>query len=527
MVIESLSITKDYWLNFNVTTKDLEFLYNYMLETERPQTSQELVHALVGERIRIEENRLKKQQQSAGAIYYPKDHYHVGQNIQIPGPKWETVKVISTRAGNNPELPSFEVIEVETETGERKKFVSGLANHKLNQPVEIRSDTPLLNVDYVIENFGEDLTAILTDKIEDTPGLVRIAGMWFPRALLIDIHIGHLNLAEAILDMMGGGPLSTKALIDQLDFPTDIDANLWEFSLNLALQEDPRFDEVGPVGEILWYLHRLEPESVQEVPTYLRYSGSPERDDLVIEMLAQFEPQILDELEPSLNAIKPGETLPSTAVALPYPHWRAGTLPLSGSLSALFPTALESPRIQFTFTDGNSGEKFSGWVIQSEKYVYGLRDWYSSQGIIPGGLVYLQPGPTPGEVSIRVQKKRGAREWIRTVVIGSDGGIIFSMLKHNISAAIDERMALMVPDVEALDKIWERNIKQRQSLINTVQYVMKELAKLSPQSHVHAQELYAGVNVLQRCPPGAMLSILNYGGFAQHLGNLYFRLVSP
>ncbi len=34
--------------------------------------------------------------------------------------------------------------------------------------------------------------------------IVRIAGRWFPRALLVDVNVGHLNLAEAVLDMGRG-----------------------------------------------------------------------------------------------------------------------------------------------------------------------------------------------------------------------------------------------------------------------------------------------------------------------------------
>jgi hypothetical protein len=53
---------------------------------------------------------------------------------------------------------------------------------------------------------------------------------------------------------------------------------------------------------------------------------------------------------------------------------------------------------------------------------------------------------------------------------------------------------------------------------------MFELAKLSPQNHVHAQELYAGVNVLRRCPPDMILDVLIKSDWSKHLGNLYFRL---
>jgi hypothetical protein len=207
-----------------------------------------------------------------------------------------------------------------------------------------------------------------------------------------------------------------------------------------------------------------------------------------------------------------------------YSHWRAGTLPLAGNLVNLFPTAYESPRIQFTFVDGTSGEKISGWVVRANHYIYGLRDWYLSQGLIAGSLVHIRQGKNPGEVIIRADKKRPTREWVRTAIIGSDGGIVFSMLKHNIATAVDERMAIVTSDVEALDKVWEQNNKQRQPLQQTVRQTMSEMAKLSPQSHVHAEELYAGVNILRRCPPGPILNLLLESSWAKHLGNLYFRL---
>ncbi len=199
-------------------------------------------------------------------------------------------------------------------------------------------------------------------------------------------------------------------------------------------------------------------------------------------------------------------------------------MPLAGALNHLFPTALESPRIQFSFVDGNSGEKFPGWVVRPNRYIYGLREWYLAQGLITGSLVHLERGKNPGEVIIKAEKKRGSREWMRTVMVGSDGGIVFSMLKHNISAAIDERMAMMVSDVEMLDKVWEHNLKQRVPWPQTVRQVMGELAKLSPQNHVHAEELYAGVNVLRRCPPEMILDVLINNSWANHQGNLYFRL---
>jgi hypothetical protein len=109
-------------------------------------------------------------------------------------------------------------------------------------------------------------------------------------------------------------------------------------------------------------------------------------------------------------------------------------------------------------------------------------------------------------------------------MIGSDGGIVFAMLKHSITTTFDERMAIVISDNETLDRVWEFSGKQRGTLETTVKNMMRELAKLSPQGHVHAQELYAAVNVVRRCPPGPILSLLVGNAWAVHLGDLYFRL---
>jgi hypothetical protein len=523
MVIEPLSLKKDYWQDFEVTSKDLDFLYNFLLEIETPQTTEELTKALVVERIRIEKDALESKQQANGAVYYPKDHYQVGQTIQFPALNWQTGTVVNARPGQNPDLAPFGVIEVELSTGEKRQFAADLESHKLNQPVSVNSNDPLLDFDYVMDHFSEDLIEILSEEIQSNPGLVRIAGKWFPRALLVDINIGHLNLAEAVLDMIGGGPLPTAKLMEQIDLPEDASSNLNEFSLNLALQEDKRFDEVGASGEVIWYLHRLEPDPVQETPAVLRYPYNSTDDEMVKEAARDFDEQIIDELEPDLHP-EPKSPVDHLTLCLIYPHWRAGTMPLAGALNNLFPTALESPRIQFSFVDGNSGEKFPGWVVRPNCYIYGLREWYLAQGLITGSLVHIERGKNPGEVIIKAEKKRGSREWMRTVIVGSDGGIVFSMLKHNISAAIDERMAMMVSDVDMLDKVWEHNLKQRAPWPQTVRQIMSELAKLSPQNHVHAQELYAGVNVIRRCPPEMILNVLINNSWANHQGNLYFRL---
>lgn len=523
MSIASITLPKNYWETIKIENSDLEFLYNNLLELETPQTAQELVRALIEERIRAEKARMEKQQTAGGEIYFPKDRHTAGQNLTFPALDWASGKVVAVREGNNPELQPFEVLTVELQTGEQHLFAAGLNDHVLNQPIAIQADDPGLNANFVYKMHGKRLISELLEVLESSDDLVPIAGRWFPRSLLVDVNIGHLNLAEAVLEMTEGGPLATKSILEQVELPTDVNIKLTEFSFNLALQEDGRFDEVGPAGEVLWFLRRLEPEEVQNPPAYLRYNPVEVDVEPIRDSLTLLEKQVFDEF--ALTEIN-GDEEDEISINLIYPHLRAGTLPLSRQISSFFPSAYESPRVQFTFVDGNTKQRLSGWVVRSQKYVYGLRDWYASQDLIPGSIMRIQRSDKPGEVIIKAEKKRPTREWIRTALVGADGGLVFAMLKQQISTVYDERMAIAIPDVEALDKIWTHTGKLRGTLEQTTHTLMSELSKLNPQGHVHAQELYAAVNLVRRCPPGPILSMLADRPWSNYLGDLYFRPAS-
>jgi len=517
----SPSLPEHYWEEVKIQDHDIEFLYNHLLELEMPQTSMELTRALISERISVEKKNLENQQKSAGDVYLPKETYKAGQNLVFPALNWVKGKVKKVRDGVNPELAPFKVIEVTLETGEAKSFASELESHPLNNPTQFDDDDPLLNETQVFHTHGKSISDKLTKTLEADPDLVLIAGSWFPRSLLVDVNIGHLNLAEAILEEAEGGPLATTAIMSQVELPANINPKLKEFSMNLALQEDERFDEVGPAGITMWFLKRLEPADVQDIPDLLKYRPIDYDAETVKPLVDQLDVQFYDELE----CIQDDEKeIDDITVSLIYPHWRAGTLPLTCSLARLFPTAYEAPRVQFNFVDAESGESFSGWVVRPYRYIYGLKAWFDAQSLIPGSLVHLRRGQKPGEIILEVQKRRQNREWIRTILVGADGGIVYAMLKQLVSAAFDERMAIAIPDVAAVDQIWKLGKMQKTPLEQIVHTTMVELSKLNPQGQVHVQELYSSVNIVRRCPPGPILSVLMKSEEYTHLGDLYFRI---
>ena len=518
----SLSLPADYWQSLRVNKKDIEFLHNFLFESETPMTARELVGVLIEERIKAERAAQAKKRQSSGKVYVPKETYSSGDQLVFPALDWAKGSVTSVRPGVNPQYGDFAVLTVDLENGGSRMFASGLAEHFLNE--EPATDIEADNIDpqLIQTAHGGELETKLEDAFAADEGLVRIAGRWFPRALLVDVNQGHLNLAEAVLDMAGGEPLPTSELLKDVELPEGVNPKLAEFSLNLALQEDGRFDEVGPAGEVLWALQRLEPENVREVPLFLRYDPIEHDRSLLTKDMLALEAQLDDEF--SEAGTGSGTEAEAVTISLTYPHWRAGTLPITPRVKPLFPTAYESPRVRFTLVDGKTGERMPAWIVRKYRYVSGLREWYQAIGLMPGSLVTIRRGKKPGEVIIEAKTHRTTKDWVRTVIVGADGGVVFALLKQTVTAEFNDRMAFALPALEAADQLWEPGQKKRR-FDRLVIDVIRELTKLNPQGHVHAQELFAAVNIMRRVPFAPLMALLaSRPEDFIHVGDLHFRL---
>jgi hypothetical protein len=75
-----------------------------------------------------------------------------------------------------------------------------------------------------------------------------------------------------------------------------------------------------------------------------------------------------------------------------------------------------------------------------------------------------------------------------------------------------------------VDAAREQAAKVRLPFEALTKNVMRELTKLSPQGHVHVQELYAGINILRRVPPAPLMALLASHPEFAHVGDLHYRL---
>jgi len=500
-VIRRNTQNPEYWRELDITDEDLEHLSNLLVEQEIPLPLDELARALVRYRCRKEEQRISEEL-SRGVPYLPKNHYEVGETVIFPIQEYAAAEVTGTRAGHNPEYGTFQVIQVTFPNGREREFAAELEDHPLNE-VTVAEKEDLFSADELYDQYGAHIRSELNSHLEAETAFIRLAGEWFVRDLLVEIGDGRLNLAEAVLDVAGGGPLPTEELVGDLDLPEEASPQLGIFSLNYALQEDDRFDEVGPAGEVLWYLRRLEPEEVLNPPPRLRPRVVEYDHRLLDETMINLERRLDDEWS---DLVASPEAEQPITVVLNYPHRRSGTLPLSPRLAQVFPTG-RTHRIRFILRDEKSGEEMAGWVVRERRLVYGLSDWYEQHDIPVGAYVDIRRADEPGVVLFRRRPTRQRRDWVRVATV-QNGKLTFEMAPHPLSCEYDDLMVVAVEDFLSLDQVGERVREERLKLADVVAEVFPEIAKLSPQGTVHAATLYSAVNVAMRVPPGPVLATL-------------------
>lgn len=520
----SANFFQDYWKKITIAPDDINYLTNILFELEEPLTIEGLSTHFIQHRISVLEKQSANEQASRGEIYFPRNISQVGDKLQFGQLNWTTGTVTAVRDGNNPMIGDFKVMTVAFDDNTEKELVSGLEEHALNQVDYQQSLSDHKDLEQIMAVNGSQIKLKLRDALEAQKDLVRIGHTWFPKSLLIDIGKGQLNLAEAVLDAQNGGPLSTAELISQLDLRSSDNPNLLEFSMNFALQEDPRFDEVGTSGKFSWFLRRLEPAEVLDVPLWLKSETTMHLADDLHEDTLKMIANLNDELTYDQDISEEVTKAKSTEIALIYPHWRAGSLPLTPLTSTVFPTALETERVMFTFKDFQTGETFKAWVDRPHFYVTGLRDWYASQNLMPGSIIELISTDDPAVVKIRPQKKRTNKEWLKTLLIGADGGIVLALLRQQVFAGFDERMAIAIPDEQALDALWLEREHKKPSLKHDVLRILGELAKLNQQRHVHFVDLYASINLIRRVSPQELMATLSDTSSFVHVGDNYYNM---
>lgn len=517
-MIQPLTQSQEYWVSdFRVTNSDIEQLYNHFLEVEKPQTADQIAQVMIRHRVAEERNRIK-QLMTDRSVYQPKNQYEVGDELVFPALKFSHGKITGVRDGYDPQYGRYSVIVVEIK-GKAREFASQLPGEHILNLDDGGSFDPMAEVDVeeLYRLYGEQIATKVSVALKSRSEFIRLGGQWFVRDLMAEVNIGHLHLAEAVLEVNEGGPLAPKEIITFLDMDPGLDLQVRMFSLNYALANDDRFDEVGPPGKIAWFLKRLEPDAVRVVPERLRYTRIPYDQALLSPQLLLLERELDDEWS-DLDA--PQSAQP-TILSLTYPHRWAGTLPLSSRIRPLFPTGTSATQ-RVTLIDEQSEAEIVGWVVQEHRYIYGLKKWYEDQGIPVGGFITLKPGPQPGVVLLDYDRRRPQREWVRLATV-SDNQLNFELERRSVGCGYDDLLIVGTDYTAAVDALARRYEDNQYSLVSLLIAIFPKLAKLNPQETVHTKTLYSAINMVRRVPPGPLfVELIKHPAF-QPVGDHYWH----
>ncbi len=513
--------------DFAISADDIESITNLLLDNETPLTAIELATAIVKAR-ETETRRRLRQQYDGTKLYRPADSYEIGDRLTFAAMDYATGRVISLRKGTSTDLSPISVAAVEFDAGARhangkREFVIDyhgdhpLNNTKLNRhPSQLKAKYTLADI---IDDPKTTIVEQVNDALEHNADLVRIAGTWFVRELMVEVGIGHLHLAEAVLDMHGGGPLSPQQILADIGGVGDVPLPLQVFSLNYAMNQDARFDEVGPAGQVLWHLKALLPRMVLQVPAILQYQPLQFDRRLLTREMLQLEYDLDDEHSP-LTSPKPEDEV---SITLIYPHRRVGTLPINSETRHIFPDA-KTPRIAITLIDLLDRSEYPCWVVHEHKYVFGLAPLYQKHHLPVGAYVYLNRTDDVSRIEIEFDSYRPRTEWIPLAERTDNDRLRFHTAKRAIGADYDEMIIVGVGNLPEVDKLGKDMQNKRITLTSLLRGLITELSRQNPQGTVHSKVLYSALNILRRCPPGPMFAALLSSPDFEYVGGNYWKL---
>ncbi len=514
--------------NFSIGAEDIENITNLLLEKETPLSSEQLATAIIDERETEIKQRLEKQYRGT-VVYRPADSYQIGDRLIFSSLDYATASVISIREGRSSNQEPMTIAAVQFDE-ENKQVQDKLREFVINYPAEhplndhkLNQHPSELEAKYTLEDIinAPDINIVeqINQALEQNPDLVRIAGTWFVRELMVEVDEGHLNLAEAVLDINQGGPLPTEEILQVIGSLSDVPEPLQIFSLNYAMNEDKRFDEVGPAGKVLWHLTDSLPRLATEVPPILQYEKIEFDRKLLTQEMLQLEYDLDDEHSP-ISSPKPQQDV---CVTLIYPHYRIGTLPINSETKYIFPGA-KTPRIAITMIDTIDKQEYPCWVVHEFKYVCGLLPIYRKHLLTVGAYVYLTPTEDPSRFEIEFDNCAERTEWFPVVEKTENKRLRLQLDKRSIRADYDEMLIIGVNNVSEVDELGKDMLASKVGLSELLRGLVGELSKENPQDTVPAKVLYSALNLLRRCPPGPMLATLLANPEFEHVGGGYWKL---
>lgn len=509
------SASETYWTTFSVTDRDVERVYAHMLEKGEAAPLSDLARIVIAARAQ-EEHERRSRLSSEAILYQPKLTFEPGQRVLFSALDDAEGAVTGVRDSDNPRVAPFRVISVTFGDGAVREFASGYQDaHPLNELKPIASGAADESPEEIYARYGSAIESKLSARLAADKEFVRSDNMWLLRGLLTDVNVGFLNIAEAAIEQ-NNAAMSTAELARVLELEAEgPKRETVLFSLDYALEKDERFVDVGSSEQTRWYLERLVPADALATPRVLQFGASVHSSQPLPPELETILGEMQDDTDDETEAVPPA----AVNLVLTYPHRRAGSLPLSQGVRALFPQA-DKPML-VTLVD-DIGARIPVWVVPDGSYLYGLKSWYEKSKLNPGALLELTPRDEPYTAGIRFQPRReGKSLWVKTAKV-ENGHLTFGTAPRPVAYKYDEEMLILPEDQNGLDKLTASGYGDR-PLDLLILDTFPELVKLGSSS-IHAKTLYSAVNFAKRVGARAVFTALAEHEAFSSTGGGYFML---
>lgn len=518
----------EFWqTTFQFTSQDAEELQHQILEQGHPLGIDDIGLARVKSVVERERATMWAEL-TQGKTYRPDLDYDIGDRLIFSHFDFAMGTVINKRDGYHPDEDQFTVIDVEFDTPSRRqaKFVTNLQRpHALSaddgQSLDVATNEAEARAIYQ-QNYYT-IRSQIDHRLRQHPAFVEFNHHWFIIDLMVPVEDGLLNIVDAAIDI-NGAPLNVDNLIEQMELQDGEQiSDATRFSVNYCLQNDERFENVGSEEVVLWYLLRLKPAEVLQMPFRLHDVQFAFNSSILNDDQKSFLATIEDDATP-VDFVNSSDPQADTGrIALNYAYWQAGIIPVVPTIEYLLPEASRS-LIYLQLIDGRSGDVVSAWYTPDFNYMAGLKPWLDKYNLPVGAFIILTKTDDPMKFVIDYQPRRLQQEWVRSVKVEQDR-LVFGMAKVQLACEYDELMIIIDEDINGLDRLAYKVQQEQISNHTLLRQIFPELMKLTSQGAVHIKTLYSALNLVKRCPPGPLLETLVTEAAFEEIGHGYWTYI--
>jgi hypothetical protein len=507
------TLTLRYWQDFELAAGDLEHLSELLIEEEAPLSVEELARLLMRQRVE-DEKAVWEGREAKGLVYQPREAYAEGDRLVFSALEDAAGTVVGVRSGRNPECEPFQVIRVRMDgDGETREFASEFSRpHALDFiQSDQGQDLSLDDLDVVaatlFDRYGQYVTPFLLAGLRESAEFVNFGDDWFLKGFLLPLEEGHLNLAEAVLDLAAGFS-SAQDILGVLEMPAETSQAVQMFSLNhaLASDNDGRFKFAGTKWATEWCLPRVAERKA------LRFARGPASISLdhILDDVVEIVPDV---------PTQPDRDVQTWSHVLTFYDCYWGHLPYDWSTKGLLvePLLEDQSCTRLRLRPLAGGDPFPvvvyypsgrqlGWWGSAE-----LRDFFERNELAPGATIRVRrTSSSERDGSYEIDYLPGAASKMEMLDYEEGGKPVFRRL--SLKCHVDEEMSVprsRFSALEALSLLDESSRRVTSLLLKTAfQRVGEKLLRgLGIVHRANFSDLYVATNI-ERPLPVAILEAI-------------------